>query len=180
MTWQMWRVCAAVIKIRVLIKVCNLHSLPLFLSSGHIKSHWSCEWPLIAGNVTAVRVKSGPKTHPDDSKTVTDISSSRLPTGRISPRLKFHQQAVGATKVDLSKRPIFLSFLNVTFFRHNIFYHINNIQSDGKIVVIRLPVMASPTLPSQVPEQVSNLAPFCAQPLKKWQFCDGKMDSSPT
>lgn len=28
-TWQMWRICAAVIKIRGLIKLCNLHSLPL-------------------------------------------------------------------------------------------------------------------------------------------------------
>lgn len=87
----------------------------LFLSSGHIKSRWSCEWPLIAGNVTAVRVKSGPKTHPDDSKTVTDISSSRLPTGRISPRLKFHQQAVGATKVDLSNDPYFFLFWTFSF-----------------------------------------------------------------
>lgn len=120
----------------------------LFLSSGHIKSRWSCEWPLIAGNVTAVRVKSGPKTHPDDSKTVTDISSSRLPTGRISPSLKFHQQALGATKVDLSNDPYFFLFwMWLSLFAHqNIFYHINNIQSDGKIVAMRLPVMASPTV----------------------------------
>lgn len=77
----------------------------LSLSSGHIKSRWSCEWPLIAGNVTAVRVKYGPKTHQNDSKTVTDISSSCLPAGRISPHLKFHQHAAGAPKVDLSNNP---------------------------------------------------------------------------
>lgn len=77
----------------------------LSLSSGHIKSRWSCEWPLIAGNVTAVRVKCGPKTHQNDSKTVSDISLSRLPAGRISPCLKFHQHAAGATKVDLSNNP---------------------------------------------------------------------------
>lgn len=77
----------------------------LSFSRGHIKSRWSCEWPLIAGNVTAVRVKCGLQTHPNDSKTVTDISSSRLPAGRISPHLKFHQHAAGATMVDLSNNP---------------------------------------------------------------------------
>lgn len=77
----------------------------LSLSHRHIKSSWSCEWPLIADNVTAVRVKCGLKIHPNDSKTVTDISSSRLPAGRISPHLKFHQHAAGATKVEPSNNP---------------------------------------------------------------------------
>lgn len=77
----------------------------LFLSRGHIKSRWSCEWPLITGNVTAVWVKCGLQTYPNDSKTVTDISSSRKPAGRISPHLKFHQHAAGATKMYLSNNP---------------------------------------------------------------------------
>lgn len=148
----------------------------LSLSSGHIKSRWSCEWPLIAGNVTAVRVKSGTKMHPNNSKTVTDISSSRLPFRQV---LNFTNKLQELQRwTSLMSHISFCSECASLLFppqSQNIFCHINNIQSNGEIGVIRLLVMASPTLPSQVPEQVSNLAPFQAHPLEKRQFCNGKI-----